>query len=149
MRAPTGPNQVPKWLSILVIVGVIMMFVGIVVINTTHPTTAPPDRPPEADPGHEDYDPTKSEYEDYYEDLSEWNHDITNAKNHDASTFQIGAIIHNIGVLLIALPLLICGLMLTNFDMRMRMVMLVLGVVMLLVMYLVPSTWSYMGTIAP
>ena len=105
MRSQLGPNQVPKWLSILVIVGVIVMFVGMVVINSTHPTTAPPDRPPEADPGHEDYDPTSNDYEDYYEDLASWNHDIENAQNHDASTFQIGAIIHNIGVLLIALPL--------------------------------------------
>jgi hypothetical protein len=132
-----------------VIIGVILMFVGMIVINSTHPTNPPPDRPPEADSGHEDYDPTSDEYEDYYEDLSEWSHDYENAQNHEAATFQIGAIIHNIGVLLIALPLLICGLLLTNLDMRMRMVMLVLGVIMLLVMYLVPGTWNYINNIAP
>jgi hypothetical protein len=125
------------------------MFVGMVIINVSHPTEAPPDRPPEADPGHEDYDPTSDEYEDYYEDLSVWNHNIYNAQNHDAATFQIGAIIHNIGVLLIALPLLICALMLVNLDMGMRKVMLVVGILMLLVMYLVPGTWSYIGDIAP
>jgi len=145
MRSPLGPNQVPKWVSILVIIGVIMMFVGMVVINSTHPTTPEPERPPEANPGHEDYDPTSSEYEDYYEDLSEWSHDINNAKNYEASTFQIGAIIHNLGVLLIALPLLICALMLSNFDLGMRKIMLVMGIILLVVMYFTPVTWTYLG----
>jgi hypothetical protein len=144
VRRQLGPNQIPKWIGILIIVGVILMFVGMVVINSAEPTDPPPDRPPEANPGHEDYDPSSDEYEDYYEALSEWNHDNENNQNHRDQTFQMGAIIHNIGVLLAALPMVIGALFLSNLDMGMRKVLVIMGIVLLIVMFMVPLAWQWM-----
>ena len=143
MRSPLGSNEIPKWISILVIVGVIMMFVGMVLLNASNPTEPPPDMPPEASYDHEDYDPSHDDAQDYYEDYGDWELKHENAENHRAQTFQTGAVIHNIGVLLAALPLLIGGLFLNNLDMGMRKVLIIMGVVLLIVMFLVPFSWTW------
>lgn len=145
MRAPMGPAQIPKWIGILVVVGVILMFVGMVLLNASNPTEPPPEIPPEAMYGHEDYDPNSDEAQDYEEDYDDWQLDYENAENHRAQTFQTGSIIHNIGALLAALPLLIGGLFLSNLDMGMRKVLIIMGVILLIVMFMVPFSWLWIG----
>lgn len=147
MRSPMGPTQIPKWIGILVVVGVILMFVGMVLLNLTHPTEPPPELPKDADNNLDDYD--SDEYQDWLEDYYEWEHDYENAERNDAQTFQTGVIIHNIGVLLAALPLLIAGLFLTNLDMGMRKVLIVVAIILLIVMYLVVGSWAYIYEIRP
>ncbi len=143
MRSPMGPTQIPKWIGILVVVGVILMFVGMVLLNASNPTEPPPDMPSEAMYGHEDYDTSHDDAQDYYEDYADWELENENAENHRAQTFQTGSVIHNIGVLLAALPLLIGGLFLNNLDMGMRKVLIIMGVILLIVMFLVPFSWTW------
>jgi hypothetical protein len=55
--------------------------------------------------------------------------------------------VHNLGVLLTGLALLAGGLVLSELDMKLRMTLIVTGVVVIVVMFMIPLIWNQVDPI--
>ena len=93
-KPPLKPNQIPKWISLLVIIGIVLMFLGLAMLTFATPTTPPPEMPKEADYNHPDFDSEDPAYEDYINDLSDWRHDYQNSERGEEQTKQMGILTH-------------------------------------------------------
>jgi hypothetical protein len=133
-KPPRGPNQIPGMISIFVIVGILLMFIGITIMTFATPTSPPPEIPKE---GESD--------SDYLEEYAEWQRDYSNAYRMKELLKQIGIVIHDLGAMLAGIALLGGGLMLSNLDMKLRTTMIISGIVLVVIMFIIPLSWNFIS----
>jgi hypothetical protein len=127
------PNEIPKGISYLVIIGIIFMFLGLTLLAIATPTTPPPEIP----------DPDDSDaMTDYGNDLDDWERNYGNSYRNKELIKQVGIVIHGVGVLLAGIGLVGGGLLLNYLDMKLRITLIIVGIVLIVVMFMIPYAWS-------
>lgn len=132
-KPPRGPNQIPGAISICVILGILLMFIGLALMTIATPTTPPPEIPEDPDT-------------EYAEDYADWQRDIENAQRNEELIKQIGIIIHDLGAMLAGLGLIVGGLMLSSLDMKLRVTLIIVGIVLVVIMFMVPFGWLFLSS---
>lgn len=59
---------------------------------------------------------------------------------------QIGIVIHDLGAMLAGIALLGGGLMLNYLDMKLRTTLIISGIVLIVIMFIIPFSWSFITT---
>ena len=133
IKKPLGPNQVPGLISILVIIGIIIMFVGLTIMTFATPTNPPPEVPDTTD---------SDKLQEWNEDKDDWELKYGNSYRLKEQLTQVGILLHNIGALLAGLALVGGGLMLHTLDMKLRTTMITAGIILVVIMFMIPFAWS-------
>ena len=128
-KRPQDPKQIPMAYSLCVVIGILLMFIGVIIITFATPTTPPPEIPEEQDA-------------EYLDDLAKWEREYANSMRTSEFYKQVGIVVHNLGVLLTGLALLAGGLILSELDMKLRMTLIITGVVVIVVMFMIPLIWN-------
>jgi hypothetical protein len=125
MKPPRGPKQIPTMISFCVVIGILLMFIGILIITFATPTTPPPEIPEGPD-------------SQYYDEYNEWAREYANSNRTSAFYKNVGIAMESVGALLTGLPLVAGGLVLADLDMRLRLVMIIAGMTVLVVIFAIP-----------
>ena len=134
-KQPLKPNQIPKTISLFMILGILFMFIGLTVMTLATPTTPPPEVPSDED-----------DYADYMEDYSDWQREYGNDHRNRESMIQIGVVLHYLGVFLAGFSLVGGGMLLNDLDIKLRITLIITGTVLVVFMFLVPYGWMQIGT---
>lgn len=132
VKPPRGPKQIPMMISLSVVIGILLMFIGILIITFATPTTPPPEIPEGPD-------------SEYYEDYSGWAREYANSNRTSALYKNVGIAVESIGALLTGLPLVAGGLILADLDMRLRLTMIIVGITVLLVIFAIPLALNHVN----
>jgi hypothetical protein len=118
-------------ITICVIVGIILMFIGLTLLTFATPTTSPPEIPSEGvdDP-------------DYVKDLLDWELEYGNSYRNKETIKQVGIVIHDLGALIAGLALLCGGLVFHDLDMKLRTTLIIGGIILIVIMFMIPLAWS-------
>ena len=115
------------------IIGIIFLFLGMTLLAIATPTTPPP----------EVTDPDDSDaMTDYGNDLDDWERNYGNSYRNKELIKQVGIVIHGVGVLLAGIGLVGGGMLLNYLDMKLRITLIVVGIILIVVMFMIPYAWS-------
>lgn len=133
-RPPSGDMMRPKPAAIIAVIGVLLFFVGVIIVQSTT-LMKPPEMPDSND--FDDFDKYLDAVKDYEKDSEDYKDKIRN-------TFGIGRILGWTGAMIIAIPLYIVGVANEKLDWKVRASMLTAATT-IVVATMIMSTFAMLG----
>ena len=118
-------GKIPKGIGFAVVIGIIIMFLGIIIINIGSYTEPAPEMP------DADVDVLSDEYLEYENDYNEWKIEKANADRTKPLIYKQGMIVYDVGVLITAISLFGGALIADRVDKNLRIAMIIGGAILL------------------